>query len=262
MTIKGVPVELGDVFYYKKFPSEFKDLRFQDIAIVSRIVIEDGKYTEIEFESPYGLDLSDVLAVDLTRIGNEQFTYIGNLNTDEFVEVDESGEVFGKITLGNPFSKDNHIEAANANNMVVRDDVVEPVAYFNKFKNNSSNVTQQKVINNRMLLSSTPLYTSDQLQNKIELTKDEFELLAKVCRGIQPLQKIVQHIKVLPDMKWFVRSKAKGRGKYLYLKEPDESITPWYTAFKDMARHFDTKEEANPWTTPDTEAVQLPVEGE
>ncbi len=64
------------------------------------------------------------------------------------------------------------------------------------------------------------------------------------------------------EKKWFVRSKGKRRDKYLYLKEPDESITPWYTAFKDMARHFDTKEEAKLWTTPDTEAVQLPVEGE
>lgn len=68
-------------------------------------------------------------------------------------------------------------------------------------------------------------------------------------------------IEIVPTMKWFVRSKAKGRGdKYLYLKEPDQSITPLYTSFKDMARHFDTKEEAELWTNPDTEAVQLPLE--
>lgn len=106
-----------------------------------------------------------------------------------------------------------------------------------------------------------PLYTADQPQNKIELTKDEFELLSKVCRGIQPFQKIEQHIKVLPDKKWFVRSKERDdEGDYLFLSGSNLDDLD-YLVF-DYARAFDTKEEAELWKNPLTEAVQLPVEGE
>ncbi|UIB81230.1 hypothetical protein [Flyfo myovirus Tbat2_7] len=76
-------------------------------------------------------------------------------------------------------------------------------------------------------------------------------------------------IEIIPDMKWFVRSKEKQDGVYIILAntnpmfvddfygiaEDDEEI-----AFK--APRFDTKEEAELWTNPLTEAVQLPVEGE
>ena len=67
-------------------------------------------------------------------------------------------------------------------------------------------------------------------------------------------------IEIVPDMKWFVRSKEKNGDKYLYLKKPDGFVTPWYTVFKDLARHFDTEEEAELWNNPLTEAVRLPVE--
>lgn len=108
-----------------------------------------------------------------------------------------------------------------------------------------------------------PLYTADQLHPRVKMTQSEFDELEKSLINLQfDYSELKKTIEIVPDMKWFVRSKAKRRDKYLYLKEPDESITPWYTAFKDMARHFDTKEEANLWTTPDTEAVHLPVEGE
>ncbi|WP_273751521.1 hypothetical protein [Leuconostoc mesenteroides] len=67
-------------------------------------------------------------------------------------------------------------------------------------------------------------------------------------------------IEIVPDMKWFVRS-----------KEPEDDLLDFiflsgsnlddldYLAF-DYARAFDTKEEAELWTNPLTEAVQLPVE--
>lgn len=109
----------------------------------------------------------------------------------------------------------------------------------------------------------TPLYTSEQLQNKIELTKTEFELLAKVCRGIRPFQKIEQHINIVPDMKWFVRSKQPEEDEdeyYLFLSGSNIDDLD-YLVF-DYAKAFDTKEEAERWVNPLTEAVQLPVEGE
>lgn len=69
-------------------------------------------------------------------------------------------------------------------------------------------------------------------------------------------------IGIVPNKKWFVRSKNKNGNKYLYLKKLDGSTTPWFTIFENIAQQFDTKEEAEKWTEPLTEAVQLPVEGE
>ncbi|WP_273947616.1 hypothetical protein [Leuconostoc mesenteroides] len=67
----------------------------------------------------------------------------------------------------------------------------------------------------------------------------------------------------LHPMKWFVRSKrASSFGNYIYLKkiESDDKVTAFN--LKSVAEQFDTKEEAEKWTNPLTEAVQLPVEGE
>lgn len=51
---------------------------------------------------------------------------------------------------------------------------------------------------------------------------------------------------------------------YLYLTQGDIYSVEYHemTSFKDDATQFDTEDEAKLWTTPDTEAVQLPVEGE
>lgn len=116
-------------------------------------------------------------------------------------------------------------------------------------------------IDNGLIIRSAiiePLYTEDQLQNKIELTKTEFELLAKVCRGIQPFQKIERHIKIVQEKKWFVQKKNfNGNYKFLNINAKDLS----FNHTKDRAARFDTKEEADKWTNPITEAVHLPVEG-
>lgn len=238
---KGAKVEIGDVFYYKE-----NSIILEKPEIVTVIEISsnnsEASYENygVKLKSPYGYDYDSFAVDDLTRLGDDKLTYIGNKYTDKFIEVsDVTGEVIGEIKIGTPFSKDNHIEAANLNNIAVSDYGFDPVAYFNKFKNNSSNVTRQKVTNNRMLLSSTPLYTSDQLQNKIELTKDEFELLAKVCRGIQPFQKIEQHIKIVQEKKWFVKLKKEAKEfNMLYIDEGGFH----YHQNKEYATYFDTKE--------------------
>lgn len=68
-------------------------------------------------------------------------------------------------------------------------------------------------------------------------------------------------IEIVPDMKWFVRSKERDdEGDYLFLSGSDLDDLEYF-AF-DYARPFYTKEEAEQWTNPLTEAVQLPVEGE
>lgn len=80
-------------------------------------------------------------------------------------------------------------------------------------------------------------------------------------------------IEIVPDMKWFVRSKEKyqpdmdqgiSESGYLYLTQGDIYSVEYHemTTFKDEATQFNTEDEAKLWTTPDTEAVQLPVEGD
>lgn len=70
-------------------------------------------------------------------------------------------------------------------------------------------------------------------------------------------------IEIVPDMKWFVRSKQlQNNGFYSYL-EVGDYVTPTYDELRlKFATQFDTKEEAELWTNPLTEAVQLLVEGE
>ena len=66
-------------------------------------------------------------------------------------------------------------------------------------------------------------------------------------------------IEIVPDTKWFVRSKKRDdEGDYLFLSGSNLDDLD-YLAF-DYARAFDTQEEAEKWTNPLTKAVQLPVE--
>lgn len=71
-------------------------------------------------------------------------------------------------------------------------------------------------------------------------------------------------IEIVPDMKWFVRSKERDINGYGWLSIIDKYPTPVYQYGHDiplsMFVSFDTKEEAELWTNPLTEAVQLPVE--
>lgn len=72
-------------------------------------------------------------------------------------------------------------------------------------------------------------------------------------------------IEIVPEKKWFVRSKETIRMEedtcYSWLIDISE-LNPEYALFEwcEEAHKFDTKEEAEKWTNPLTEAVQLPVE--
>lgn len=69
-------------------------------------------------------------------------------------------------------------------------------------------------------------------------------------------------IEIIPNMKWFVRSKeVQSEDDYFYLINPGQ-LFPLFTTNIERAVSFSTKEQAEKWTNPLTEAVQLPVEGE
>lgn len=72
-------------------------------------------------------------------------------------------------------------------------------------------------------------------------------------------------IEIVPDMKWFVRAKKPEDEDEYYLflsgSNLDDLDDLEYFGF-DYARAFDTKEQAEKWTNPLTEAVQLSVEDE
>ncbi len=72
-------------------------------------------------------------------------------------------------------------------------------------------------------------------------------------------------IEIVPDMKWFVRSKEpdNSSGHYHFRSGVKHFADYYYTKDKNdnkKAYAFETKEEAEIWTNPLTEAVQLPVE--
>ncbi|MBZ1540168.1 hypothetical protein J6K67_02235 [Leuconostoc mesenteroides] len=185
--------------------------------------------------------------------------------------------------------------------------MTEPVAYLNKYLDNSTNITRYKPENQR-LLSSNPLYTAEQLHPRVKMTQAEFDEFnsipesASVYGAMVALysSNIIKHVKlinrfsgndgqinfanlwfdyrinnksqdetieIVPTMKWFVRSKkVVGENNYYawlfdndYLDVPQCMISD---VIPSLAMRFDTKEEAEKWNNPLTEAVQLPVEGE
>ncbi|WP_260148264.1 hypothetical protein [Leuconostoc citreum] len=179
--------------------------------------------------------------------------------------------------------------------------MTEPVAYLNKYLDNSTNITRYKPENQR-LLSSEPLYTAEDLHKRVKMTQAEFDEFksipesASVYGAMVALysSNIIKHVKlinrfsgndgqinfanlwfdyrinnkpqdetieIVPTMKWFVRSKEPEEYDdeyYLFLSGSNLDDLD-YLAF-DYARAFDTKEEAEKWTNPLTEAVQLLVE--
>ncbi|WP_273724232.1 hypothetical protein [Leuconostoc mesenteroides] len=66
-------------------------------------------------------------------------------------------------------------------------------------------------------------------------------------------------IEIVPEKKWFVHKKDFN-GDYRFLKISAKDLSFNYK--KNKAAYFDTKEEAELWTNPLTEAVQLEVEEE
>ncbi|WP_273711538.1 hypothetical protein [Leuconostoc mesenteroides] len=109
-----------------------------------------------------------------------------------------------------------------------------------------------------------PLYTDEQLQPRIKMTQAEFdELEISLINAQFDYSELKKTIEIVPDMKWFVRSKkTNGSYKYDYLSRMYAGTASPKYGKKDLAVSFDTKEEAEKWTNPLAEAVQLPVEGE
>lgn len=152
--------------------------------------------------------------------------------------------------------------------------MTEPVAYLNSYKDKSTNITKFKPIDNTALVSSNKLYTADQLHQRVKMTQAEFDELEKSLINAQfDYSELKKTIEIVPNMKWFVRSKEQyqpdmdqgiSESGYLYLTQGDIYSVEYHemTTFKDEATQFNTEDEAKLWTTPDTEAVQLPVEGE
>lgn len=79
-------------------------------------------------------------------------------------------------------------------------------------------------------------------------------------------ERLEELIEIIPDMKWFVRSKESEINGYGWLSIIDKYKTPIYQYSENRpfgsTVGFDTKEEAEKWTNPLTEVVQLPVEEE
>ena len=69
-------------------------------------------------------------------------------------------------------------------------------------------------------------------------------------------------IEIVPDMKWFVRSKEPEYDLRDFIFLSGSNLDDLDYLVFDYARAFDTKEEAELWTNPLTKAVRLPVEKE
>ena len=104
---------------------------------------------------------------------------------------------------------------------------------------------------------------------KNEHGKDlECELLFHKLWVDYELEKRGGAVKIVPNMKWFVRSKEPDdEGYYAFLENLVQLKLNWcYSKYKQkplkIAVKFETKEQAEEWCNPLTEAVLLPVEGE
>ncbi|WP_273729888.1 hypothetical protein [Leuconostoc mesenteroides] len=191
--------------------------------------------------------------------------------------------------------------------------MTEPVAYWHVANKNKKENYLEFGISDNKNFTSIPLYTKEQLHPRVKMTKAEFEefkqlysenyfkraffVLEKIEKGefgglygkfgvfIKDLPIFAnlwvnyepehpeESIEIVPDMKWFVRSKEQyqpdmdqgiSESGYLYLTQGNIYSIEYYetTPFKDDAQQFDTKEEAEIWTNPLTEAVKLPAEEE
>lgn len=169
----------------------------------------------------------------------------------------------------------------------------EPVAYFQLDVHGNEKISIKKNMN---YYETVPLYTKEQLQPRVQMTQTEFNefdkayskyefihdlyvekdtmfnnLLSYASRTSENEKNILclwinydknnpeETIEIIPTKKWFIQKKDFN-GDYRFLKISTKDLSFNYT--KDKAVYFDTKEEAEKWTNPLTEAVLLPIEGE
>ncbi|MCC8439883.1 hypothetical protein CRI85_05985 [Leuconostoc pseudomesenteroides] len=96
----------------------------------------------------------------------------------------------------------------------------------------------------------------------VESDNEQVKILTNLMSEFDP-NNPEETIEIVPEMKWFVRSKDDIE---VYLIETEEFVINPYQHLSELelkkAVTFDTEEEAEKWTNPLTEAVQLPVEGE
>ncbi|MDV3545943.1 hypothetical protein [Leuconostoc falkenbergense] len=174
--------------------------------------------------------------------------------------------------------------------------MTEPVAYLQLDIHGKEMVHIEKDMNG---YETKPLYTADQFHKHVKMTsklRDKFidmkmkyatfySFSKEIYEKGNPFYSITEHdlmrawlnpeetIEIMPTVKWFVRSKQPYQpdivqglpeSGYLYLTDGGGYSIEYceMTTFKDDATKFDTKEEAELWTNPLTEAVQLPEEGE
>jgi len=160
--------------------------------------------------------------------------------------------------------------------------MIEPVAYVQIRDGKAYSVLRKGTPNDEY----TPVYTAEQLLPRVKMTREQkqlmmsyknnkesfFILLSRTRQLINnPFEFISEEelmsawlnpeetIEIVPEMKWFVRSKTSDeKYGYWYLHKTEHYFFHEY--IKELSTQFDTKEEAEEWTNPLTEAVQLPVE--
>ena len=172
--------------------------------------------------------------------------------------------------------------------------MTEPVAWRIKDNNGISGwrYTRIKPTNQKR---AEPLYTAEKLHPRVKMTQKQynrfmwdkentdlsicleyfihsdgnnhFGLPSENLKGNLTQEDIArawlnpeETIEVDSNMKWFVRRILPNAGGNM-LYYTDEGVLT-YNNNKEHATKFDTKEEAERWVNPLTEAVQLPVEGE
>lgn len=99
----------------------------------------------------------------------------------------------------------------------------------------------------------------------VESSKNELSF-AKLFYNYDP-DNPEETIEIVPTKKWFVRSKEKSEieedNRYSWLYDINERYPDYISSESNQsAIRFDTKEDAERWVNPLTEAVLLPVDGE
>lgn len=194
--------------------------------------------------------------------------------------------------------------------------MTKPVAYRFRESNQTYSFIDSRFIGANPL-QGQPLYTAEQLQQRVKMTQAEFdefkdlhyrhviassalvaldrdyssekylylnlynkmytiidtqqmrkneEMFTKLFADFDP-ERPEETIEIVPNKKWFVISKDLDDGIYYVMGAIDERYPTFNSALDELdvakfGHEFDTKEQAEEWTNPLTEAVLLPVEDE